>query len=183
MAGTAPPLQPGAHLHPVHGLPQLVQLVSRAEGFQADVGQLHLLVSQFVSELHDRLSFAVHALRNAREREVLLTKVALSAAPLICPRPLHHQVCSGVILYKRGFPGGSDGKGPRISNSLVLPGSESASASCSAVSNSLQPHGLYSPWNSPGQIAEWVAFPFSRGSSQPRDRTGVSRIAGGFFTS
>ena len=28
-----------------------------------------------------------------------------------------------------------------------------------------------------------VAFPFSRGSSQPRDRTQVSHIAGGFFTS
>ena len=25
-------------------------------------------------------------------------------------------------------------------------------------------------------ILEWVAFPFSRGSSQPRDRTQVSRI-------
>ena len=32
------------------------------------------------------------------------------------------------------------------------------------------------------RILEWVAFPFSRGSSQPRDRTQVSRIAGGFFT-
>ena len=31
-------------------------------------------------------------------------------------------------------------------------------------------------------ILEWVAFPFSRGSSQPRDRTQVSRIAGGFYT-
>ena len=30
---------------------------------------------------------------------------------------------------------------------------------------------------------EWVAFPFSGGSSQPRDRTQVSRIAGRFFTS
>ena len=29
---------------------------------------------------------------------------------------------------------------------------------------------------------EWVAFPFSRGFSQPRDQTQVSRIAGGFFT-
>ena len=29
---------------------------------------------------------------------------------------------------------------------------------------------------------EWVAIPFSRGSSQPRDRTQVSCIAGGFFT-
>jgi len=29
---------------------------------------------------------------------------------------------------------------------------------------------------------EWVAIPFSRGSSQPRDRTQVSCIAGRFFT-
>jgi len=33
------------------------------------------------------------------------------------------------------------------------------------------------------RILEWVAFSFFRGSSQPRDRTEVSRIAGGFFTS
>ena len=30
---------------------------------------------------------------------------------------------------------------------------------------------------------EWVAFPFSRGSSQPRDGTQVSHIADPFFTS
>ena len=33
------------------------------------------------------------------------------------------------------------------------------------------------------RILEWVAIPFSRGSSQPRDQTQVSCIAGGFFTS
>ena len=33
------------------------------------------------------------------------------------------------------------------------------------------------------RILEWVAFPFSRGSSQPRDQTQVSCIAGRFFTS
>ena len=32
------------------------------------------------------------------------------------------------------------------------------------------------------RILEWVAMPFSRGSSQPRDRTQVSCMAGGFFT-
>ena len=32
------------------------------------------------------------------------------------------------------------------------------------------------------RILEWVAFPFSRGSSWPRNCTGVSCIAGGFFT-
>ena len=96
------------------------------------------------------------------------------------------------------------------------------SESCSVMSNSLQPHGLYSPWNSPyqntgvgnlyllwgifptqglnpglliaggiftkwttreAQENEWVAYPFSSGSSQPRNQTGVSRIAGRFFTS
>ena len=38
-------------------------------------------------------------------------------------------------------------------------------------------------WHLQARILEWVAFPFSRGSSQPRDWTQVSRIAGGFFTS
>ena len=32
------------------------------------------------------------------------------------------------------------------------------------------------------KILQWVAIPFSRVSSQPRDRTQVSHIAGGFFT-
>ena len=46
-----------------------------------------------------------------------------------------------------------------------------------------------SPWTvqslefSQARILEWVAFPFSRGSSQPRDWTQVSCIAGRFFTS
>ena len=90
------------------------------------------------------------------------------------------------------------------------------------MSNSLWPHGLHSPWNSPCQnigvgslsllqgifptqvsnpglphctwilyqlshkrspiILEWVAYPFSSGSSRPRNQTGASCIAGGFFT-
>ena len=33
------------------------------------------------------------------------------------------------------------------------------------------------------RILERIPFPFSKGSSQPRDWTQVSRIAGGFFTS
>ena len=32
------------------------------------------------------------------------------------------------------------------------------------------------------RILEWVAFTFSRGASQPRDRNQVSQMAGGFFT-
>ena len=33
------------------------------------------------------------------------------------------------------------------------------------------------------RILEWVAYPFSSGSSWPRNQTGVSCITGGFFTS
>ena len=33
------------------------------------------------------------------------------------------------------------------------------------------------------RILEWIAFPFSRGSSQPMDLNQVSCIVGGFFTS
>ena len=90
--------------------------------------------------------------------------------------------------------------------------SASTSASHSVVSDSLRLHGLYIPWNSPGQntgvdslsllqkifptqglnpgllysrwilyqlshqgstrILEWVAYPFARASSRPRNRTG-----------
>ena len=70
-----------------------------------------------------------------------------------------------------------------ILSSLSLRPSEDtreASKSRSVVSNSLQPQGLYSLQ---ARILEWAAFPFSRGSSQPRDQTQVSCTAGGFFTS
>ena len=55
------------------------------------------------------------------------------------------------------------------------PGEQSESRS--VLSDSFQPHELCSPWNT------GVTFPFSMGSSQPRVRTQVSHIAGGFFTS
>ena len=95
------------------------------------------------------------------------------------------------------------------------------SESRSVMSDSLRPHELYSPWNSPDQntrvgslsfllgifptqgfnpglphcrwilyqlshkgsprILEWVAYPFSSGSPQLRNWSGVSCIAGGFF--
>ena len=46
---------------------------------------------------------------------------------------------------------------------------------------------LATPWIVHGilqaRILEWVAFPFSRGSSQPRDQTQVSGMTGRFFIS
>ena len=57
----------------------------------------------------------------------------------------------------------------------------------SVVSISSRPYGACQAPLSMGilqaRIPEWIAMPSSRGSSQPRDKTQVSRIAGGFFTS
>ena len=56
----------------------------------------------------------------------------------------------------------------------------------SVMSNSLQPVDCSPPSSSihgilQARILEWVAISFSRGSSQPRDRTQVSHIAGRRF--
>ena len=60
--------------------------------------------------------------------------------------------------------------------------------SLSVMSNSLQPHGLIA-CQAPlsmgiihTSLLEWVAMPSSRVSSQLRDRTQISHIAGRFFT-
>ena len=57
----------------------------------------------------------------------------------------------------------------------------------SVVSDSLCSHGLYRAGSSvhgilQARILEWVTIDFSRGSSQPRDQTWVSHVAGRFFT-
>ena len=46
---------------------------------------------------------------------------------------------------------------------------------CSPTGSSV--HGIFQK-----RILEWVAIPFTRGSSQPRDRTQISCTADGFFT-
>ena len=53
---------------------------------------------------------------------------------------------------------------------------KSESESCSVVSDHTV-HGILQ-----ARILEWVAIPFSSESSQPRDQTQVSHIAGGFFS-
>ena len=50
------------------------------------------------------------------------------------------------------------------------------------MSDSLWPHGLYSPWNSLGQNTGVGSLSLLQGSSQPSDGTQVSHIAGGLFT-
>ena len=57
-------------------------------------------------------------------------------------------------------------------NSGIEPGSSTLWA------DSLPPEAPGNP-----RMLEWVTYPFSGGTSQPRNQTGVSCIAGGFFTS
>ena len=56
-----------------------------------------------------------------------------------------------------------------MSDSFATPGT--------AVSPDFSVHVIFR-----GRILEWVAISFSGGSSQPRDQTHVSCLAGGFFT-
>ena len=62
------------------------------------------------------------------------------------------------------------GGGQSVSYSVV-----SDAMNCSPPVSSV--HGI-----SQARILEWVAIPFSRGSSGPTDQTHVSHIVGGFFT-
>ena len=59
---------------------------------------------------------------------------------------------------------------------LPNPGIEPSFSTLQAILYSLSHHG--SP-----RILEWLAYPFSRGTSLPRNWTGVSCIVGRFFTS
>ena len=125
--------------------------------------------------------------------------------------------CLNLLQKARTFQNTLVSLEPRTASHTLWKWSESRSV----MSDSLQPHGLYSPWNSPGQntrvgslsllqwifliqgsnpgmpycrilyqlnhqgsprILEWVVYPFSSRSFQPRNWTGVSCIAGGFFT-
>ena len=56
------------------------------------------------------------------------------------------------------------------------------SGSRSVVSNSLRPHGLYSPWNSPGQNTGVGSLSLLQGISPTQKLNRISSIAG-FFTS
>ena len=52
---------------------------------------------------------------------------------------------------------------------------QSCLALCNPVDYTI--HGILQ-----ARILQWEAYPFSSGSSRPRNQTGVSSIAGGFFT-
>ena len=69
-----------------------------------------------------------------------------------------------------------------VRNKFLLFISYLKSESRSVVSDSLQPHGLYNPWNSPGQNTGVSSRSLLQGIFPAQDQTQVSHIAGVFFT-
>ena len=67
---------------------------------------------------------------------------------------------------------------------LVLKAKMSVAQSCLTLCDSIDcsPLGSSVPEILQARILQWVAIPFSGGSSRPRDRIQVSRIAGRFFS-
>ena len=104
-------------------------------------------------------------------------------APLVDSRgPFHHLSCRGAPnLLILGPPSGEEGTPHGCYCYQMLPlivvnctVRLCDPMGCSPPGPSV--HGLHQA------ILEWVAIPFSRASSQPRDQTCVSSITGGFFT-
>ena len=80
-------------------------------------------------------------------------------------------------LWPRGLPGQNTAVGSLSLLQGIIPtqGSNLGLPHCRQILYQLTHEG--SP-----RILEWVAYPFSRRSSRPRNQTGVFCIAGGFFT-
>ena len=94
----------------------------------------------------------------------------------------HSVVSDSLRLHGINSPWNSPGQNTGVSNCFLLqeifptPGSNPGLLHCQQILYQLSHQG--SP-----KILEWVPYPFSRGSSWPRNWSGVSCIAGGFFTS
>ena len=107
---------------------------------------------------------------------------------------LHRNTCSHTVKCAQlSYPLRPCGLQPvRLLCPWDSPGKNPGVGSCSLLQGIFPTQGLnpgllwilyhLSHQGSP-RILGWVAYPFSRGSFQPRNRTGVSCITGRFFTS
>ena len=104
------------------------------------------------------------------------------------PAPEGPRESESQVLCANRRPGSPSVSVPRIC-AVTLKGSHGSSHFLYAKCKSLSRVRLFAtPWTiqsmefSQARTLEWGAFPFSRASSQPRNRTQVSCIAGRFFT-
>ena len=94
-------------------------------------------------------------------------KVAQSCPTVCDPKSIVHGILWARILEWVAFP---------FSRGFSQPMDHPGLPQCGQILYHLSHRG--SP-----RILEWAAYPFSRGSFWPRNWTGISCIAGGFFTS
>ena len=104
------------------------------------------------------------AKREGKSKEKLLSRIRLLATPWTAA----YQASLSMGFSRQEYWSGVPLPSPKVA--------QSCPTLCDSVYHTV--HGILQ-----ARILEWVAFPFSRGSSQPRDQTLVSRIAGSFFTS
>ena len=100
------------------------------------------------------------------------TRACPAAALLIDRiRPYNTQ---NILIFKKFYLFIFGCTGSLLLRIVVVKVAQSCSILCDPMDYTV--HGILQP-----RILEWVAFPFSRGSSQPRHWTQVCCIAGGFF--
>ena len=93
----------------------------------------------------------------------------------------HSVVSISLLPHERYSPWNSPGQNTGVGSLSLLQGIFPTQGSNPGLPHCRQILSQLSHQGSPSTL-EWVAYPFSRGSSRPRNRTGVSCIAGGFFT-
>ena len=149
-----------------------------AVNFIASKDCRHLLVNLYLASsevkvahscttLCDSMDYAVHGILQARILVKVKVKVTQSVWLFAIPWTVAHQDPLSIEFSRQEYWSGLQFPSP---GDLPDPGIKPGSPA-------LQADSL------PSELLEWVAIPFSRGSSQPRDWTQVSRIAGKFFTS
>ena len=99
---------------------------------------------------------------------------SLQSCPILCDPIVAHQASLSIGFSRQEYWSGLPCPPP--GDHFPTQGSNPVLSHCRQI--------LYCPSHegSP-RILAWVAYPFSRGTSQPRNRTGVSCIADRFFTS
>ena len=122
------------------------------------------------------INFILRAVANMLKEELKFTPsraVVIQSCPILCDS----MDCSPpVSSVHADSPGKNTGVGCHALLHGIFPsqGSNPGLLHCKWILYHLSHQG--SP-----RILEWITYPFSRGSSWPRNWTGVSCIAGGFF--
>ena len=124
-----------------------------------------------IVDLHYGVNFAVQ-----ENLSVIHMCLVTQSCPTLCDTVDYSQPDSSVCGDSPGKNTGNTSCHAPLQGIFPTQGSNPGLLHCRQVLNRL--NHQWSP-----RILKWVAYPFSRGAFRPRNRTRVSCIAGGFFTS